>query len=139
MNTNAQYAATVLRLSLGIMYLSHGLLKLIVFTPEGTSGFFASIGLPAFFGPLTMAVEIGAGIALIMGIYSCWVAAALIPVLIGSIVLVHGTSGWLFSNQGGGWEYPAFLIAASIAQFLLGDGSFALKRPKAEEAAVQTA
>lgn len=128
MNTNAQYAATVLRLSLGIMYLAHGLLKLIIFTPEGTSGFFASIGLPAFFGPLTMVVEIGAGIALILGFYSRWISIALIPLLLGSILLVHGASGWLFSNQGGGWEYPAFLIAASVAQFLLGDGAFALKR-----------
>jgi len=139
MNTQAQYAATVLRLSLGIMYLAHGLLKLIVFTPEGTSGFFASVGLPAFLGPLTMAVEIGAGIALILGIYSRWVAAALIPVLLGSIVLVHGASGWLFSNQGGGWEYPAFLIAASVTQFLLGDGAFALKRSKSDVAGAQTA
>ena len=139
MNTNAHYAATVLRLSLGVMYLAHGLLKLFVFTPEGTSGFFASIGLPAFFGPLTMAVEIGAGLALILGVYSRWIAAALIPVLLGSIVLVHGASGWLFSNQGGGWEYPAFLIAASVVQFLLGDGAFALKRSKPDVAAAQAA
>ncbi len=139
MNTQAQYAATVLRLALGVMYLSHGLLKLIVFTPEGTSGFFESIGMPAFFGPLTMWVEIGAGIALILGVYSRWVAAALIPVLLGSIVLVHGASGWLFSNQGGGWEYPAFLIAASVAQFFLGDGAFALKKAKPAIANAQTA
>lgn len=137
MNRNAQYAATVLRLSLGTMYLAHGLLKLMVFTPAGTAGFFESIGLPGIFGPLTMAVETGAGIGLILGVYSRWIAAALIPLLAGSIVLVHGASGWLFSNPGGGWEYPAFLIAASLVQCLLGDGAFALQR--SDRTAPQTA
>ena len=33
----------------------------------------------------------------------------------------------LFANEGGGWEYPAFLIAASLALSLLGDGAYALK------------
>ncbi|MFY0676052.1 MAG: DoxX family protein [Neptuniibacter sp.] len=124
------YAATVLRLSLGVMYLAHGLLKLMVFTPAGTAGFFGSIGLPEFLGPVTMAVEIAAGLALILGIYSRWVALALIPVLAGSIFLVHGSSGWLFSSEGGGWEYPLFLIAASVAQFFLGDGAYALVKDK---------
>lgn len=133
------YAATVLRVALGIMYLAHGLLKLLVFSPEGTSGFFNSIGLPAFLGPLTMGVEIVGGIALILGIYSRWIALALIPVLAGSIFFVHGSSGWLFSNEGGGWEYPSFLIAASVAQFFLGDGVYALLKGKTLEGQLQPA
>jgi putative oxidoreductase len=32
----------------------------------------------------------------------------------------------VFSAANGGWEYPVFLIAASFAQALLGDGQFAL-------------
>ena len=35
-------------------------------------------------------------------------------------------NGWLFTNPGGGWEYPAFLIAASLALFIMGDSAFAL-------------
>jgi putative oxidoreductase len=37
-------------------------------------------------------------------------------------------NGWVFTSQGGGWEYPAFLVAASIALWLLGDGVLALRR-----------
>lgn len=118
--------AFALRLSLGIMFLAHGLLKLIVFTPTGTAGFFTSIGLPSVLGPLTMAAEIGGGVAIILGVYTRAVAAALIPVLIGSIAFVHGDKGWVFSNEGGGWEYPLFLIGASVAQLLMGPGAFAL-------------
>ena len=40
----APYAATLLRISLGTLALAHGLLKLLVFTPAGTVGFFASLG-----------------------------------------------------------------------------------------------
>lgn len=63
---------------------------------------------------------------LILGVGARWVALALITELIGTIVLVHGANGWLFSNEGGGWEYPLFLIMASLALGLLGDGAFAL-------------
>jgi putative oxidoreductase len=124
----AELGATALRLTLGVMYLAHGLLKLLVFTPAGTVQFFESLGLPSVFAYLTIAAEVGGGLALILGIGSRWVAAALIPVLIGSIVLVHGDKGWLFSNPGGGWEFPAVLIGASVAQILLGDGAYSLGR-----------
>ena len=40
---------------------------------------------------------------------------------------MHLGNGWVFSNTGGGWEYPAFLIVASFALWLLGDGAFALR------------
>ena len=43
----APYAATLLRISLGVLALAHGLLKILVFTPAGTVGFFESLGLPA--------------------------------------------------------------------------------------------
>jgi putative oxidoreductase len=132
MNIQPSYAATVLRIALGAMYLAHGLLKLMVFTPEGTAGFFSSLGLPAFLGPLTMGVEIIGGAALILGVYARWIAVALIPVLIGAWVLVHGGNGWGYSNEGGGWEYIAFLIAASIAQFFLGSGRFAVLKDRTE-------
>jgi putative oxidoreductase len=132
MNTdhNAQIGAFVLRISLGAMFLAHGLLlKVFVFTPAGTAGFFESLGLPGALAYLTIAAETFGGLLLIAGVGTRYVSAALIPVLLGALVLVHGDKGWVFSNAGGGWEYPAFLIAASVAQWFLGDGAYALKVP----------
>jgi putative oxidoreductase len=132
MNTdqNAQVGAFVLRVSLGAMFLAHGLLlKVFVFTPAGTAGFFESLGLPGALAYLTIAAETVGGLLLIAGVGTRYVSAALIPVLLGALVLVHGDKGWVFSNAGGGWEYPAFLIAASVAQWFLGDGAYALKVP----------
>ncbi|KMN30303.1 LysR family transcriptional regulator [Chromobacterium sp. LK1] len=118
---NPALGPLILRLSLGLMYLSHGLLKLLVFTPAGTAGYFASLGLPGFVGYLSILAEVGGGLLLLSGFFARWVALALVPLLLGTIVLVHGAHGWMFSNEGGGWEYPAFLITSSLALFFLGD------------------
>ena len=121
----APYAALVLRLSLGLMFVAHALLKLLVFTLPGTAQFFQSMGLP---GPLAYAVfaaELVGGLLLIAGLGSRWVAAALVPVLLGA-TWAHIGNGWLFSAPNGGWEYPAFLTIAAVVQALLGDGAYAL-------------
>jgi putative oxidoreductase len=121
----APYAALLLRLALGIMFVAHALLKLFVFTLPGTVQFFQSLGLPGALAYVTFAAELVGGIMLILGVGSRWVAAALLPFLIGA-AWVHLGNGWLFSAPNGGWEYPAFLIVAAIAQTLLGDGAYAL-------------
>jgi len=120
------YAALLLRLSLGTMFIAHSLLKILVFTPAGTVGFFASLGVPGWLAYPVMGAELVGGIALIAGFQTRVVALALVPILLGSIVLDHGANGWLFSNPNGGWEYSAFLIMASFSQALLGDGAYSL-------------
>jgi len=122
------YATALLRLSLGTLALAHGLMKVFVFTPAGTVGFFASLGLPAFLAYATIAVEVGGGIALIAGVFTRYVSVAMIPILLGAVV-VHSGAGWTFSNEGGGWEFPAFWAVALAVQALLGDGAFALRTP----------
>jgi len=118
------YAALILRLALGLMFVAHALLKILVFTPAGTVGFFASLGVPGWFAWPVMAGELVGGVLLVAGIRTRAVALALVPVLVGSIVLVHGANGWLYTNEHGGWEYSAFLTMASLAQALLGDGTW---------------
>lgn len=122
----APYAALLLRLSLGALFLAHGCLKLFVFTPAGTAQFFASLGLPPMLAYLTIAAELLGGTAMILGIFSRWVALALIPLLVGTIYTVHGQAGFFFNNPNGGWEFPALWIVGQIALFLVGDGPYAL-------------
>ncbi len=131
----APYAALVLRVALGVLALAHGLLKVFVFTPAGTVGFFESLGLPGVLAYATIAIEVVGGLALIAGVFTRYVAIAMVPVLLGSIVFAHWNAGWLFSNEGGGWEYPAFWAVALIVQALLGDGAFALKPGTARQRA----
>jgi len=120
-------ATFLLRIALGAMYLSHSiLLKLMTFGLAGTAGFFASLGLPAWLAYLTIAAEAIGGTLLVLGWNTRVVALALIPDLLGAIIWVHAANGWVFSAKGGGWEYPAFLIVASVVLALLGDGAYAL-------------
>jgi|TARA_R110002072_G_scaffold2069_17_gene17449 putative oxidoreductase len=123
------YATLILRITLGVMFIAHGLLKVFVFTPAGTVGFFQSVGLPGFFAYLTIFAELAGGAALILGIYTRLVSLVLIPILIGAIIYVHADAGWLFSNKGGGWEFPAFWAVVLVVQALLGNGPYALKTP----------
>jgi putative oxidoreductase len=122
----APYGALLIRLALGAMFLSHGLLKVFVFGFAGTAGYFESLGLPAALAYLTILAEVGGGLLLILGIYARVVAVLLIPVLAGAWIFAHADKGWLFSNAGGGWEYIAFLIAACAAVALTGPGAMAL-------------
>ena len=94
--SNADYAATTLRVSSGVLFLAHGLLKVNVFTIAGTVGYFESLGLPGALAYLTIFAELAGGLALILGVGTRLAALALIPVLLGA-TWVHAGNGWLFS------------------------------------------
>jgi putative oxidoreductase len=121
----APYAALVLRIALGVMFIAHALLKYYVFTLPGTVKFFESIGLPGPLAYVTFWAELIGGTLILAGAWSRWTAAALVPLLIGA-TWAHAGNGWLFSAANGGWEYPAFLTVAALVQALLGDGRFAV-------------
>ncbi|MGE0566019.1 MAG: DoxX family protein [Pseudolabrys sp.] len=124
----APYAATLLRVALGVMFIAHSIvLKGVVYGLPGTAKYFASIGLPEALAYVVFVAEAVGGVMLVLGIQTRWAALALVPVLAGAL-WVHAANGWVFSNQGGGWEYPLYLIVLSVAQFLLGDGRYALVR-----------
>lgn len=123
----APYAALILRVTLGALFLAHAGLKIFVFTPAGTAHFFGSLGLPGALAYVVILAEVAGGLALIAGFYARWAALALIPILLGAIVTVHGPAGFFFSNPNGGWEFLAFWIVALLAQALLGEGAYALK------------
>lgn len=124
---SAPYALFLLRLALGGLFLMHFALKFFVFTPAGTAQFFESLGLPGFSAYLSMGLELLGGVALIIGLYARAFALVLIPILIGSIVMVHGAAGFYFDNPNGGWEFPAFWSLALLVLALADDGKFALK------------
>lgn len=121
-------AALILRVVLGALFLAHAALKIFVFTPAGTAQFFGSIGLPGVLAYLVIAAEVIGGIALIVGYQTRLAALALVPVMLGTIIFSHGANGFFFSNEGGGWEYPAFWTIALIVQALIGGGAAAATR-----------
>ncbi|NTZ81862.1 DoxX family protein [Burkholderia metallica] len=137
MNANRlnDFAATLLRVALGVLYLAHVAQKVFVFTLPGTAQFFASIGLPAWLAYLTTFVELAGGLALLAGFRVRIAALVLLPFMLGAVA-AHLPNGWSFSSPHGGWEYPAFWAVTLAVQALLGGGAFAIG---AREAAVRRA
>ena len=127
-NKLAPYGALLLRISMGVLFILHGAyLKIFVFTMAGTGKFFASLGLPDWFGWIVMLYETIGGLALILGIYARWVAIFLGIHLLFAAYLGHAANGWLFSAKGGGYEFPVFWAIACFVLALVGDGAHALK------------
>jgi len=124
----------LLRISFGVMLIAHSVvLKYFVYSLPGTAQFFQSIGLPGPLAYVVFAVEALAGIALVLGVGTRYAAAAVLPVLLGS-VWAHAGNGWVFSGANGGWEYPLYLTVLAIAQILLGEGALAVSRREPEVA-----
>ncbi|GGB21634.1 DoxX family protein [Agarivorans gilvus] len=128
----AAYAALLLRLISGGLFVAHGLTKVFVFTIPGTVGYFESLGLPGFVAYFTIVAELFGGLALLLGVATRWVSVPLVALLLG-VVWAHSGNGWGFTNAGGGWEFPLFWAAAQAAIGLLGNGALALKIPVANK------
>lgn len=71
-------------------------------------------------------LELMGGSMILVGLYGRYVSAALVPIMLVA-AWTHFSNGWLHTSEGGGWEYPMFLVIASVAHALLGDGRFALQ------------
>ncbi len=129
---SADLAATLLRVTMGIMFLAHGLLlKVMTFGLAGTVAYFQSIGFPASVAYAVIGAEIIGGLALIVGFHSRWVALMLVPLMLGAL-MQHVGNGWVFSAKNGGWEFPAFWTVALFVQALLGDGAYSISGDRAD-------
>ncbi|MEH6347874.1 MAG: DoxX family protein [Bermanella sp.] len=126
MNTTAA-GITLMRISLGTMWIAHALLKLFVFSLAGTAAYFESIGFAGALAYPVFAAELMGGIALVLGVYARQISLLLIPVMLVA-AWVHLPNGWTHTSTNGGWEYPVFLIFASLAIWLMEDGLFTLKK-----------
>ena len=122
----APYAALLLRVSLGLLFLAHGLyMKILTFGLAGTMGFFGSLGYPPVLGAVVALAETAAGIALVLGVWTRLASLLTLPILAGA-ALLHAGNGWVFSNAGGGWEFPVLWMALMLVQAGLGAGAWAL-------------
>lgn len=124
------YGALVLRLGLAGVMVAHALLKLLVFTLPGTASFFEAHGFPGWTAYPVFGAELIGGVLLAVGVGTRVVAASLVPVMLGALA-VHWPNGWMFVAPHGGWEYPAFLTVALVAQALLGRGAHSIRFPQA--------
>jgi putative oxidoreductase len=130
--------ATLLRLTLGAMWVSHAWFKISAFGVSGFAGWLDSLGLPGFMAGPVIALELIGGVLIFSGFYARYVSIALLPVL-AVATWVHLPNGLIFSSANGGWEYPVFLMIASAVHALIGDGVLALRSRPLPFAALRSA
>lgn len=116
----------VLRLTIGILVLLHGLAKLM----NGIGpieGMLAARGLPAVLAWAVYVGEVLAPILLIIGIYTRWAAVLVAVNMLVAIFLVHSQQVFTIGN-GGGWgiELQGLFLFGAIAVALLGAGRYSV-------------
>ncbi len=124
--SSVAYAALLLRVAMGVMFIAHGLiLKVMEYGVGGTVQYFVGEGYPAVLAYVVIAAEIGGGAMLILGYKVRAVALAFVPLMVGA-TMEHVGNGWMFGYPGGGYEFPLFWTVALLVQALLGAGALAL-------------
>ncbi len=132
----------LLRLTLGGIFVGHGVLKLF---PEnggidGFAGYLSSIGVPGPAYPMAIAAvatEVGGGALLILGIFPRLAGAGLAVTMLVAILFVHWKNGFFMARsatEGGGvangFEYALALFTMSLHILLAGGGKLSLLRAK---------
>lgn len=122
-----QAALMFLRMIIGLVFAAHAILKFAIFGFVGSGQWFTVLGLWSFLVYPVTIIEFCAGVALLIGFYSRWAAAALVPIAAG-ITWAHWHNGWVFSAPNGGWEYPAVLLGCLIAIIIGGSGRLSMSK-----------
>ena len=120
------HAHWLLRVSLASVSGFHGIGKL-----ANVTGFAEMMGLPVVVVALVTFAEIAAAIGFIVGgfgreLVTRLASVALIPVLIGAIVLVHGPRWSFVPAEGypmGGMEFQVVLLLVSVYLLIVGNSN----------------
>lgn len=120
-------APLVLRLATGAVFIAHGYPKLMGGV-DGVAGFLGQLGfpLPELFAVILIAVELGGGILLILGLMTRWVAKFLVVVSAVALFLVHLPDG--VATAFGEYEFVLLLLAACVSLVITGAGKYSLDR-----------
>ncbi len=126
----AAYGATLLRLILGVVFLMHAYLAVVVFGFGGMVGYQAKNGVP--FPELATVYLILAhglgGVCLVIGLFTRWAALANAVVMLGALLFVHLKNCFWAHSSPSGYEYVLVLLVVSLAVAMIGGGALALRR-----------
>lgn len=127
MNRTDDAGKLVLRLTIGILMLLHGLSKLMNGI-GGIEGMLTAHGIPAFVAWGVYVGEVLAPVLLIIGIYTRWAALAVAINMLFAIFLAHSQQIFTLSDRGGGWaiELQGLFLFGAIAVALLGAGRYSV-------------
>jgi putative oxidoreductase len=121
------FALLLLRGGVGAVMLAHGI-NHIRPNIEGTASWFGSMGMrPATLHAwLASVTEIGAGIALLLGLFTPFAAAGVVGVMFVAWAINHRGNGFFIFRPGEGWEYVMTLGIVGLTIGAIGPGTWSL-------------
>jgi putative oxidoreductase len=121
MNRFTPYAAVVLRVAVGLIFLHHGIMK-VHMGVAGVAGFFHGVGIPfaTIFAGVVIAFETAGAVLLILGVIPRVIAMGYVIEMAVAILLVL-----LPGHQG--FELEALLLAGSLSLVASGGGPLSLQ------------
>ena len=115
----------ILRVSLALIFFSHGYPKL-AHAGAGMQGFFVQHGMPGYFVYISGVMEVFGAILLFLGLFTR-VTALLLAIEMGvAIWKVHSAGGYLAVHN---YEFPLAMLAACFALASVGAGLLSLDHP----------
>jgi putative oxidoreductase len=135
--TDNDFATTILRLVLGVIFFAHGAQKMLGWFGgygfTGTMGFFTGVlHIPAVFAFLAIAAEFFGGLGLIFGLLTRVASFGVFCNMIVAVAMVHSQFGfwmnWTGAQKGEGYEYHLLLLAASAFVMIRGAGAASVDR-----------
>lgn len=137
MNTTDDFAVTILRLLLGVVFFAHGAQKTLGWFGgygfSGTMGFFThQMSIPAPFAVLAIAAEFLGGIGLLFGFLGRIAAFGIAFEMCVAVFLIHRHFGffanWSGQQKGEGFEYHILAVAIALAIMIKGSGALSVDR-----------
>lgn len=125
---SADAGKLLLRLSVGILVLLHGIAK-VTGGADGIVGMVEKAGLPGSFGYAVYIGEVIAPLAMILGVWTRVAALIVAANMVVAILLAH--SGEILTlTRSGGWalELQGMFLLNALAVALIGPGRYALTR-----------
>ena len=134
-------ALLLLRLTLGLVMLAHGVQKAFGwfngFGFEATLAFFASIGVPGPVALLIILLETAGALALLAGLFGRLMALGHAAILLSAVLLIHLANGfymnWDGSQAGEGIEFFVLATAIALTIAVKGSGAWSVDRLLARE------
>ncbi len=127
--TAADLALAILRCAVGAVMLAHGVNHVVGGGKiAGTARWFESMGMrhPRLQAWMASVTEIGAGVALVLGLATPLGAAGVVGVMAVAWIINHRGNGFFIFRPGEGWEYVMILLVTGLALGALGPGRWSL-------------
>lgn len=138
---NQNWALTLIRIAVGIVFIAHGYQKLFIYGHAGVTGAMAQMGIPfpALSAWLIALTEFFGGLALLLGLFTRVAALPIAFSMIIALLQVHLKGGFFLPA---GFEYVFTLLFANISLAVGGGGALALDnvifRPAKQSAELRT-